>query len=243
MLRRVRQLPASAWHRCQVTQAKGKRRPVRYVDEQVELDGYQGEIRQLVFDGLGHESPTFLLTNDLPEPLTAREALETYAQRNHVEHSLGEKITFFHLDCLCSDVRLNVDFDLTLTVAAAMLYQRLGSRLRGFAEATPLTLFRRFVNTRGSIEICGRQIVVQFAKRTHNPILKEAGFEQPTARVPWLNGRCVRLEFPSEWVLIGRAKIGVQRKNGLSEMENSASCVSFSGVTTFNGAALSLFQG
>ena len=196
MLRRIEQLPASEWRRCQVTQAKARRRQVRYLDEQVELDGYQGEIRQLIFDGLGHDSPTFLLTNDLPEPLTAREVIQAYALRNHVEHSLGEKITFFHLDCLCSDVRLNVDFDVTLTVAAAMLYERLGSCLKGFAEATPHTLFRRFVNTAGHIEIEGRHVVVYFEKRTHNPILKEAGFQQLTAPVPWLNGRSVRLEFP-----------------------------------------------
>ena len=196
MVRRVRELPAAAWHHCQITQAKGRRRQVRYLDERVRLDEYEGEIRQLIFDGLGHESPTFLLTNDLPKPLTAREVIETYAERNHVEHSLGEKITFFHLDCLCSEVRLNVDFDLTLTVAAAMLYQRLGSRLKGFAESTPETLFRRFVNTKGRIEIHRREVVVYFDKRTHNPILKEAGFEQRTARVPWLNGRSVRIEFP-----------------------------------------------
>ena len=89
-----------------------------------------------------------------------------------------------------------MDFDLTLTVAAAMLYQRLGSRLKGFAESTPDTLFRRFVSTKGRIEIHRRDVVVYFDKRTHNPILKEAGFEQRTARVPWLNGRSVRIEFP-----------------------------------------------
>ena len=38
---------------------------------------------------------------------------------------LGEQISFFHLDCLCSDVRLNVDFDLTLTVLADLLYRNL----------------------------------------------------------------------------------------------------------------------
>ena len=72
--------------------------------------------------------------------------IETYASRNHIEHSLGEKIRFFHLDCLSSEVRLNVDFDLTLTVAAAMLYQRLASRLKGFTESTPQKIFRKFVN-------------------------------------------------------------------------------------------------
>jgi hypothetical protein len=102
IVRRIRALPAQQWHPCQVTQAKGKPRSVRYVEATVTLDGYQGELRQIVFDGLGHESPTFVLTNDLPERLTACQVIQTYARRNHVEHSLGEKITFFHLDCLAS---------------------------------------------------------------------------------------------------------------------------------------------
>jgi hypothetical protein len=46
-----------------------------------------------------------------------------------------------------------VDFDLTLTVVAALLYQRLAARLKGFAKSTPQTLFRKFVNTPGRIEI------------------------------------------------------------------------------------------
>ena len=83
-------------------------------------------MRQLIVTGLGHESPTFFLTNDRPQPQTAREVIQTYASRNHVENHLGEQITFFHLDCLCSDVRLNVDFDLTLTVLADLLYRELG---------------------------------------------------------------------------------------------------------------------
>ena len=196
MLRRIRALPARQWHPCQVTQAKGKRRSVRYVQETVTLEGYQGELRQIVFDSLGHESPTFVLTNDLPQRLTARQVIQTYARRNHVEHSLGEKITFFHLDCLASEVRLNVDFDLTLTVVAAMLYQRLAARLKGFAKSTPHTLFRKFVNTPGRIEITQEELVVYFEKRSHNPILKEAGFDKITPPVPWLNNIPVRLQFP-----------------------------------------------
>jgi hypothetical protein len=129
MLARVDRLPAESWQHCQITQAKGKRRQVQYVDESVQLDDYEGSMRQLIVTGLGHESPTFFLTNDLPEPQTAREVIQTYASRNHVENHLGEQITFFHLDCLCSDVRLNVEFDLTLTVLADLLYRRLAERL------------------------------------------------------------------------------------------------------------------
>ncbi len=196
MLARVGRLPAEDWQQCQVTQAKGKRRPIQYIDERVRLDGYDGELRQLIVTGLGHESPTFLLTNDLPKPQTARETIQTYASRNHVENQLGEQITFFHLDCLCSDVRLNVDFDLTLTVVADLLYRSLGERLKGFARAGPARLFRKFVDTPGDIEITKDGVMVRLSKRAHNPLLKEAGLTKPTRPVPWLGHRSVHLSCP-----------------------------------------------
>jgi hypothetical protein len=40
-------------------------------------------------------------------------------------------------------------------VVAALLYHRLAERLKGFANATPQTLFAKFVNTPGRIEIVG----------------------------------------------------------------------------------------
>jgi hypothetical protein len=196
MLARVARLSADLWRHCQITQAKGKRRRVQYVDELVRLDGYEGELRQLVVTGLGHESPTFFLTNDRPQRQTAREAVQTYASRNHVENHLGEQITFFHLDCLCSDVRLNVDFDLTLTVLADLLYRKLADRLKGFARAGPSQLFRKFVDTPGTIEIMAKGVIVRLNKRAHNPVLKEAGLTRPTRAVPWLGGRCVHIECP-----------------------------------------------
>ena len=196
MLARVGRLPAERWQHCQITQAKGKRRQVQYVDEWVQLDGYEGAVRQLIVTGLGHESPTFFLTNDLPQPQTAREVIQTYASRNHVENHLGEQITFFHLDCLCSDVRLNVDFDLTLTVLADLLYRRLAERLKGFGRAGPSKLFRKFVDTPGDIEITAKEVIVRLSKRAHNPLLKEAGLTEPTRPVPWLGGRSVRLVCP-----------------------------------------------
>ena len=40
------------------------------------------------------------------------------------------------------------------------------------------------------------EVVVYFEKRSHNPILKEAGFDKITAPIPWLNNKPVRLQFP-----------------------------------------------
>jgi transposase len=196
MLARVERLPADRWQHCQITQAKGKRRQVQYVDEWVRLDDHEGTVRQLIVTGLGHESPTFFLTNDLPQPQTAREVIQTYASRNHVENHLGEQITFFHLDCLCSDVRLNVDFDLTLTVLADLLYRRLAERLKGFSRTGPSKLFRKFVDTPGNVEITQKEVIVRLGKQAHNPLLKEAGLTQPTRTVPWMGGRSVRVVCP-----------------------------------------------
>ncbi len=142
MLRRVAAEPAAAWRSCQVIQAGRRPRKVRYLDQTVALPQYQGSVRQLVVCGLGHEKPTFLLTNDLPRRLPARQVLMDYAARNRVEHNLGEKITFFHMDCLASEVRLN------------------------------------------------------FEKRSHNPILKEAGLERLTGPIPWCQNLRLRMIFP-----------------------------------------------
>jgi transposase len=196
MLKQVRRLPADQWRRCQITQAKGKRRQISYIDEQVRLDGYPDPIRQLIVTGLGRESPTFFLTNDRPQVQTAREVIQTYARRNHVENRLGEAITFFHLNCLCSEVRLNVDFDLTLTVLADLLYRRLAERLKGFGQASPSKVYRKFVDTSGVVEMTAKAIIVRLSKRAHNPLLKEAGLTQPTRAVPWLGNRCVHLMCP-----------------------------------------------
>ncbi len=122
--------------------------------------------------------------------------MQTYAQRNLLENQLGEQITFFHLDCLCSAVRLNVDFDLTLTVCADLLYRELARRLKGFEQASPQKLFRKFVDTAGSVQIGDKEVRVRLHKRAHNPILKEAGLTLPTPPVPWLGGCSIHFDLP-----------------------------------------------
>jgi hypothetical protein len=86
MLARVSQLPADRWRRCQITQAKGKRRQVEYVEEWVKLDGYEGTVRQLIVTGLGHESPTVTVHTpkaDVQCTRLANKCLEFQAIRRH----------------------------------------------------------------------------------------------------------------------------------------------------------------
>ena len=84
-----------------------------------------------------------------------------YARRNGIEDGLGTSVNFFHLDCVSSEVRLNVDLDTVLTVLANGCYRWLATRLHGFGKAQPKQVYRKFVGNSGAVEIePGRRIVV-----------------------------------------------------------------------------------
>jgi hypothetical protein len=156
------------------------------------LRDYEGEARQIAVKGLGREKPTLFLTNNLEA--SPRELVMNYARRNGVEDALGSSVNFFHLDCLSSEVRLNVDLDTVLTVLANGCYRWLASQLHGFDQSKPKALYRKFVETSGAVEIAaGRRIVVYFDRRSHNPILREAQLDQDNPKIPWLANQ--RLEF------------------------------------------------
>ncbi len=51
-----------------------------------------------------------------------------------MEDSLGISVNFFHLDCLASEVRINVDVDVAMTVVANGCYRWLASRDFGVSK-------------------------------------------------------------------------------------------------------------
>src|SRR5918996_1514581 len=144
-LRRLQSLPASQWHHAVIDTAHRRHQRIRYVDETVKLPAYDGELRQVAVAGLGREQPTLFLSNNVKE--SARSLIVRYAGRNRVEDTLGSSVNFFHLDCLASEVRLNVDLDAMLTVLANGCYRWLAKQLHGFETAAPKQLFRKFVET------------------------------------------------------------------------------------------------
>jgi hypothetical protein len=185
VVRRLRRLPPQTWQRAVIDTPKRCHQQIRFVDEMLRLPGYEGAIRQLAVDGLGREQPTLFLSNDLEE--TARALIIRYAGRNGVEDGLGSSVNFFHLDCLASEVRLNVDLDVALTVLAHGCYRWLAHHLKGFDRSAPKRVFRKFVATAGVVSIEDRQIVVRLDRRSHNPILREAGLDRQCPPIPWLN--------------------------------------------------------
>lgn len=192
ILRRLAALPSSTWKPAVIDIPRRRHKHIRYVDERVTLPDYEGEARQVAVKGLGREHPTLFLGNNLE--ITPRIMVMDYAYRNGVEDALGSGVNFFHLDCLSSEVRLNVDLDTVLTVLANGCYRWLASQLHGFDQSKPKALYRKFVETSGAVEIeAGRRIVVYFDRRSHNPILREAQLDKDGPKIPWL--RHHRLEF------------------------------------------------
>ena len=192
ILQRLATLPTGAWRKAVIDIPRRRHQNIQYVDERVTLPGYEGEVRQVAVKGLGREHPTLFLSNNLE--VQVRDLVANYARRNGVEDALGSSVNFFHLDCLSSEVRLNVDLDTVLTVLANGCYHWLASRLHGFGKAKPKSVYRKFVETSGAVEIeRGRRIVVYLDRRSHNPILREAQLDKDCPKIPWLANH--RLEF------------------------------------------------
>ena len=192
LLRQLEQHSSADWTGAVIDIPKRRQKRIRYLDESISVRDYEGELRQIAVTGLGREQPTLFLTNH-PDALP-REMITEYARRNRIEDGLGTNVNFFHLDCLSSEVRLNVDLDVTLTVIANGCYRWLAHQLKGFEKSKPKQLYRKFVETGGQIEVApGRKLLITFDRRCHNPILCEAGLDRDCPAIPWLQNH--RLEF------------------------------------------------
>ena len=194
MLAEVRAWPDSAWRCISLESIARLYREPRIVDQRIELKGYRGPIRQLIITDLGHEEPTFLLTNQLHR--SAPKLIGRYARRMIIENSIQDGIDFFHMDALSSAVPMKVDCDLQLTLIASSLYRLLGVQIgQGYERAKSRTLFRDFVDATATVDISTEAITVRFQKRAHNPLLLSAGFDKKLVKVPWLDNRPLHLVF------------------------------------------------
>ena len=194
MLAALTHLPASAWRRVALQNvARAYRRP-RVLDDTIHLTGYEGPLRQLTVADLGHEEPTFLVTNQLRR--AASTLIERYAQRMVIENSIADGIDFFHMDALSSAVAMKITCDLQLTLMASSLYRLLGAQVgRGYEVAKGRHIFRDFIDAVGVITLSDDAIQVQYQKRAHNPLLIAAGFGTTDVPVPWLGNKRLRFVF------------------------------------------------
>jgi hypothetical protein len=194
MLQEIYQEPVSAWRQIELQGVSRIYKTPRILDRRIQLSGYQGALREVVVDDLGHEEPTFLITNQLHR--TPVKLIERYAQRMIIENRIADGIDFFHMDALSSVVAMKVNCDLQLTLMASSLYRLLGTEIgQGYQTATSRHLFRDFVEATAQVHILETEVVVQFQKRAHNPLLLAVGFDKKSLPIPWLGRKRLRFLF------------------------------------------------
>jgi transposase len=194
MLQAVHSEPLSAWRRIELEGVSRIYKTPRVLDRKIELKDYEGPIRQLVITELGHEEPTFLLTNQMNR--SARKLIQRYAQRMIIENNIADGIDFFHMDALSSTVAMKVNLDLQLTLMAGSLYRLLGSKIGNrYQKAKSRHIFRDFVDATAMVVITKKEILVQFQKRACNPFLIAADYENIDISVPWLGGKKLQFVF------------------------------------------------
>jgi len=186
-------LPASAWTKTRLDRS-GKHKTATYHEDPVTIAGRR--LRQLAVQGLGRDQPTLILTNQ--QQMTPKQLIERYAQRWGIENQLAEQIRAFHLDSLCSQVPLSVDFDVALTVLADIVYRHFAHGLHAtYRRQTPDTIREYLINGIGELRFSPGHVEVALRRRTHTPALLEAGYENRQIQVPWWDERTLSYSFPA----------------------------------------------
>jgi len=183
MLQRADEISKDEWRSVEVEAAKGNRRTLKVFEELINLNHYEGQLRQIVF--IDHsKKPVFIITNEFDLP--AEKVIRKYGRRWLVEQEIAEQVAFFHLNQLGSSIVVKVDFDLTITVLAHNLYRQLAACLSGFEHCTAAKMHRLFVENRASVELTPTKITVKLGKRTHAPLLFEIPWLQEKTNLSWL---------------------------------------------------------
>ncbi len=176
-------LPTS-WKEVRVKMAGNKTRMLKILDRTIFLKGYNKEIRQIAITGHGKIKPALIITNDFD--LGVELIIRKYTRRWLIEKSISEQTHFFHLNKVSSSMVIKVDFDLTMTILAYNLYRLLANDLIGYENLSPVTLYEKFINNNGNVEIQNGNILVSMKKKRNLPGLLTAMKRFEKIKIPWL---------------------------------------------------------
>ena len=183
----------SPWKRVHVPHAKRKYQNPQVHESIVELNGYQGNLRQVVMRGNGHARPAFLISNDFGSPV--ERIVSDYARRWRVENVISEAVKFFNLNALSSPILTKVHFDVIMTMIADTLYSMLADKLRGFEDCDAGKIYRHFVKGKGQVNLTADRLVVSFPRKAHNPIMRNAPWHRLPTNISWLGDANFELKF------------------------------------------------
>lgn len=193
LLRKIYNRSQDDWIAAVIDTPQRRHQRIKYMDERIKLNNYSEPCRQVATIGLGRTSPTLFLSNN--EAVSGKEIITRYIRRNSIENEIGINVNFFHLDCLSSEVRLNVQMDVVMTVIANGCYRWLSKQLKGCEKMEPKQLYRKFIETGGHVRIEANDLVISFERRSHNPIIAQALQGKEPVKIPWLKNKRLRFEF------------------------------------------------
>jgi hypothetical protein len=181
------------WKRINVPHAKRKYPNPLVHESFITLQDYEGELRQVIVRGNGHEKPAFLISNDFDTPLEL--LVGNYSRRWRVENIISEAVKFFNLNALSSPILVKIHFDIVMTMIADTLYTMLAKKLRGFESCDAPKISRLFIKGKGKIRISDQEIIVTYPRRAHNPILRSVPWHRLPQSISWLDGAKLILRF------------------------------------------------
>lgn len=191
MLRQVEKL--GDWKRVHIPHVKRKYKNPQIHESSLSLTDYDGELRQIIVRGTGHNKPTFIITNDFESPTEL--VVGHYSRRWRVENGIAEAVKFFHLNSISSPILTKVHFDVVLTMIADTLYSMLAAKLRGFERCDAQTLYRHFVRVKAIVKVHSGQVTITYPRLSHNPVLRRVPWATLPSELPGLKGGKLALRF------------------------------------------------
>ena len=172
ILKELEVLSSSEWTKVKVPTSKGKHRFLKIYEQHLKPKDYGKSLRQISICGHGREKPALIISNDFE--LDAEQVVRKYARRWLVEKEISEQIEFFHLNRLSSSMVIKVDFDLTMTLLTHNLLRLLATDLVGYEHADAFSLYNKFLQNSGRVEISSSEITVFMKKKRTLPTLMVA---------------------------------------------------------------------
>ena len=182
-----------SWKRINIPHAKRKYPNPQVHESFIALREYEGELRQVVVRGNGHEKPAFLISNDFDT--TVELLVGNYSRRWRVENVISEAVKFFNLNALSSPILVKVHFDVVMTMIADTLYSMLAQKLRGFQDCDAPKIYRHFIKGKANITLKNEKLTVTYPRRAHNPILRAVPWQRLPKSISWLDSLTLDLKF------------------------------------------------
>ena len=190
IVNRLNSLPKSNWKKVRIESAGNKKRTIKVFEEQIFLNGYKENIRQINITGHGKIKPAIIITNDFDMPIEY--IVRKYTKRWIVEKAISEQISFFHLNNVSSSMVIKVDFDLTMTILTHNLYRLFARDLNRYSHLSDQSIYEKFIENSADIKIKEKLIEVRFKKKRNLPLILETMINHEKQNYSWLNNKKIK---------------------------------------------------